>query len=1440
MGKTLGLDLGTNSIGWALIDKDRQHIIKTGVRIFPAGVENTATQKEESKNAKRRMSRQARRQTYRKRLRRIALLSALIDQGMCPLSQEDLKQWKNYSKAYPHRFPDTEAFTNWLALNPYELRYKALNEKISLEELGRIFYTFIHRRGFQTGRKSNEEGTLYKGKDSTKGINETSDALQNGTTLGEYLFNEYKQHKNNIRLRNRYTLRSWYIDEFERIWQKQAPQLGIDTITVRRTRKTYIGNPDTNRAKAKINQIKEKGIQYKVETGYLIREEKISLHDYLGAPKRGLLFYQRPLKSQKHLLAPCRFEANKNPCPLSHPDFEIFRALQVINNIQFGKNEFLRREDKEKLLQLLTKSSKAKNMKDVKKTLKMETGSFNYPDDFTIPGCPTISMLKPGFSNDLWQNQEQRHQIWHDFYSYDNEEMLCNRLISKYGLMRTNAERLVKSRLKEGYSNVSLRAIRNILPFLERGFQYSTAAFLGGVLNVCNRNNIELNKNIEQGVLDILHQQNKEGEAVEKVKTLLTSVYKLPEKEMRYLYHHSQSVRSEEYRRKLGAIENLRNPIVQQALNETRRLVNTIIDRYLEPDEQFESIRVELARDLKQSSEKRKKQYGENLKRKDENDKAREVLSSFGLSHTRQNIHKYLLYTELAQKNGTAMCPYSGKSISLNALFGPENLFQIEHIAPYSISLDDSLGNKTLCESNLNREKGEKTPYGFFHHNEALWREVISRAFACLPYNKAKRFISSNSSSEDFIERQLNDTRYISKKAAEILKTICPNVRVIPGRVTAELRHNWGLDTILAPPIPITEDLEPGEYWGRMDQEGSILSFHPKRSPLPEKQRDELLLVGTVKKNRLFSEVFPETYNPVCTEEDGKCWFKLHHSGLKEVRPIFKNPEASGKDAILLRGKKNKQQFEATNMSYPLLMTEDLPEGKSYWVEALITDKEKLDFIPANMQSREAKKNELKVFGTASNNQFIFTVFGNKYSLPALISDGKWIGYIPLKPDISNPIPVRNEKPAIKSGEICMEGTVESGFFQSDLNESFSTTESIKDPYPAWGVFTVETRPFEIQLMENSRPQKETEKLTEGKISRNYETGRLEFFPVKNRGDHRHHAIDALTVALTDQSFVQRLSTYNAQQKERQRGKASHPSFDSPWQDFRNQAVSSIEVIIVSHKKNNGIISRISKPYIKDGKRYQSRGIGVRGQLHKETVYGKRINPETGESSYRVRKSIDTISDHKLVNKIADSRIRKAIIALLETDGIDTSGPFKIPSGTLLREGKTRIFLPNRNGEPIPVYKVRMEEHIGNAVDLKTDGRQWVNPRNNHHILLYKNSDEKIMETCVTFWEAVQRKQKGEKVFQLPPEGKQTEAILKENEMFLIGTDSEQTINLSTYLYRVQKISSSYYCFRKHTESTLENDFYPYYHRIQSLKKWDELKPMAVEVDILGEISKKQ
>ena len=189
MAKILGLDLGTNSIGWALIEDNQNKILGLGTRIFPMGVENLGDGEGEiSKNASRTGARGIRRQFFRRRLRKQILLKALSENKMCPLEASDFQEWKRNK-----RFP-IEKLTTWFALNPYELRQKALIEKLSLEEIGRIFYHLIQRRGFLSNSRKggSDDGTIFKGnpKEGKIGITETQKNIED-KTLGAYLFEIY-------------------------------------------------------------------------------------------------------------------------------------------------------------------------------------------------------------------------------------------------------------------------------------------------------------------------------------------------------------------------------------------------------------------------------------------------------------------------------------------------------------------------------------------------------------------------------------------------------------------------------------------------------------------------------------------------------------------------------------------------------------------------------------------------------------------------------------------------------------------------------------------------------------------------------------------------------------------------------------------------------------------------------------------------------------------------------------------------------------------------------------------------------------------------------------------------------------------------------------------------------------------------------------------------
>ncbi|PJB17304.1 MAG: type II CRISPR RNA-guided endonuclease Cas9, partial [Flavobacteriaceae bacterium CG_4_9_14_3_um_filter_33_16] len=240
-------------------------------------------------------------------------------------------------------------------------------------------------------------------------------------------------------------------------------------------------------------------------------------------------------------------------------------------------------------------------------------------------------------------------------------------------------------------------------------------------------------------------------------------------------------------------IQAIRNPIVITALFELRKLVNELIEDHGKIDE----IKVEMARDLKISKSQRNKIRKEQNRLERENDRIKARLLEEGQRIKHDNILLYKLWEECKH-----VCPYTGRTISLSQLFSGE--VQIEHIHPWSRSLNDSFSNKTLCYADENRKKGNQTPFEFYGNDEANWSAIKERALKLFSdtkeypnaYQKFKRFVQQKFD-DDFSSRQLNDTRYISKEAKNYLSKICKNVMVSPGQATSNLRQKWGLNHIL-------------------------------------------------------------------------------------------------------------------------------------------------------------------------------------------------------------------------------------------------------------------------------------------------------------------------------------------------------------------------------------------------------------------------------------------------------------------------------------------------------------------------------------------------------------------------------------------------------------------------------------------------------------------
>ncbi|NBC84517.1 MAG: type II CRISPR RNA-guided endonuclease Cas9 [Bacteroidetes bacterium] len=1536
MGKILGLDLGTNSIGWAVVKakfdnngkvEKYEQIEDTGVRIFPEGVKKETIGKgdlEESKNAARREHRQSRKQQYRKKLRKYKLLQILISLDMCPLTLEELKKWMKWNKnekTEGRQYPQSSEFIEWLKLNPYELRAKGVEADLTKPEFGRILYHLIQRRGFLSSRKGSDEGAIYKGKENVKGIESTKQHL-NGKTLGQYLNSLYPKEGESYktqkeRIRARYTLRDMYIHEFETIYNRQREHLKLDQINIPFSKKRYLtGGKDRKRNQKKMEYlIKTKGVENvsineikhgnRTVTEIITREIQPFKQFIAGditnengqlkyKSNESLLFWQRPLKSQKSLLAKCRFESSvfkqngksrtigKTPCPLSHPEFELFRSYQFINTIQFGKRGRLDEFQQKKVMDLMDTKKGNFGFSDIPKTLHLTFERFNYADDQKIAGNTTISQLKPLFPDTIWEQHYE--QIWHCFYFYEDNEMLFTKLTKDFQLNTKrvpNPEKLKDIQLKEGYSNVSLKAIRNILPFLKKGYGYNIAVILGGVKNAFGDKweyFQSFHDELEKDITAIIFEPNKEGELIEKIKDYLSTRafdygFERNDKRFKKLYHHSQEVEQKTIKEQLDPVENLRNPIVQQGINELRRIVNSLNKEY----GPFDQIKVEMGRDLR-NNKNRRQEISYNIRRNEEkNEKAREILREYGLQPTRENMHKYLLYEEISNRANVVMCPYTGNTINISDVLGSINSYQVEHIIPYSVSLNDSFDNKTLCESNFNRKKGELTPYEFYQKNPnteiwnaASWEQIEERAFRLLPYQKAKRFISRRKPDvNDFIERQLNDSRYISKKAKEILSQICKDVRLMPGALTSELRHLWGLNNVLQPVrilqfdgYDVHENKRLAHYLV-YDEDDNPVEIKPVMNNKPAADKNESVITGYIHKG-VFESSLLKIKVDTPDLEDGKYWALIGTQSHQIPLKVFAEKPDTEQDRIVLKVKVNKGDFYHENIGRKL--PAKLEDG-SYWSVFKITGK---DFIkPSKDKPPKKTTRQLMLYGTVKGGIFKSYIYQCETEFP----EGNYWLILDIDLDNIEFVSAKNKPPEASENELVLTGSVnENNNFTADNDPDFNLAINT-EPDKYYLKLEITRKPHGFVNIYNKPPDlKKGQRLVEGITWVDKQTGEIKFDPKKNRDDHRHHAIDAITIAVTDQAFLQKLSTANAKKKEKERGVSHEITFPEPWAGFRRDVEQVAEKILVSYKQQKQVLTTFSKSVYKEGRKFVSKGKIARGRLHREFYFGKHARPLINENGkmihkdnkivletdsqntekpyYHIRKSIATIKNNKHVEKIVDEHIKKLIKDRLVSEyTININKNYTIPDDFFYKknengEKELNFFLPNKHGNPVPVKKVRMRENVGNAVHLKSNINQWVNPYNNHHIVIYKDENGVLQEEVVSFWTAVERMYQKQPLYQLPSDGKEFIATLQENDMFLLGLNKEdiQTLKwdkteyelISKHLYRVQKISSMDYTFRHHLSSKIDDKETSV--RLSSFSSWENMNPVKVFNNNIGKI----
>lgn len=835
MTKILGIDTGTNSLGWAIVEKkaDEYRLLDKGVNIFQEGVK-IEKGIESSKAADRTAHKAARVRNYRIKLRKIRLLRILSDAHLCPpLSKAELSAWR-----LKKEYPKNELFMQWQGTDdesektPYAYRHKCLHECLDFNSmtdryiLGRVFYHIIQRRGFLSNRKDQSADDTGKVKESISNL--TQEMHDAGYEyLGDYFYSLYNKGE---KIRNHYTARNeHYLAEFKAICEKQKLDVNLGPEIVRQIEKA--------------------------------------------------IFDQRPLKSQKGQVGKCVFEKNKTKCPSSHPMYEEFRMLSFINNIkiQTPNDSALRplsAEERELIMPLFFRKSKKQfDFEDIAKKLapKKHYGFykkssdaempylFNYPMDTSVSGCPVTAALKDIFGENwidalcetytLAEGKSRLdvvNDIWHALFFYTDETKLAEFGKNRLQLNDEEAKKFSEISLPSDYASLSLKAICKILPYLRRGLIYSHAVFLGNLCEVMPQYEWNIEEMRNAAIDNVIHEMNqidsKDARTFEVcIKEYLKEQYHVSDEKLQKLYHPSMMEMYPRVQRtnnhgvyQLGSprIDSVRNPMAMRSMFRLRKLVNRLLEEG--KIDQDTEIHIEFARELNDAN-KRNAIAAYTKENQNKNDEARKKIRNLFKAETGNDIEptdtdvlKYVLWEEQGH-----ICLYTGKQIRISDFVGANPKFDIEHTIPRSVGGDSTRMNLTLCDSRFNREiKKTKLPTELPEHDDIMarindWREKYESLDGQI---RRQKKLSKGATTKDqkdaiirkrhllelqrdywrgkylrftmeivpegFSRRQGTDISVISKYARLYLKSLFKHVYTVKGIATSDFRKIWGIQKV--------------------------------------------------------------------------------------------------------------------------------------------------------------------------------------------------------------------------------------------------------------------------------------------------------------------------------------------------------------------------------------------------------------------------------------------------------------------------------------------------------------------------------------------------------------------------------------------------------------------------------------------------------------------
>jgi len=756
MNWRLGLDLGTNSLGWAAVELDEAgfpfRFLAAGSRIFGDGRNPKSGA---SLAVNRRDARAMRRRRDRFKQRQAALLKYLERDGLFP--------------------SDPAARKALAALDPYMLRARALDDVLTLPEIGRAIFHLNQRRGFQSNRKADRGKDEDAGKIAV-GIDRLVDAIDaaGARTFGEFLHlrRAAATDRNaipSVRVRLRaetgdeakgdgydfYPGRNLLSREFDAIWEAQAPH-----------------HPQV-----------------------MTDEVYTHLHE--------IVFHQRPLKAPR--IGMCTLVSGEQRLPKAHPLFQRRRLLEEINAlmiVQPGEVAERLTPEQRDLLLLKLKDKRKAGFESLRKLLKLDPAArFNKESEHRteLKGDEVAAeMAGKGKFGTLWLHlsPDRQWEVLVRLQGLESEADVAafhTWLVGEHGLTSDQAKAVSGARLPQGHGRFGLTATTALIDALTEartpdGRTPAAPAITPGRVVVYSE---------AAAIAGYHHSDHRTGEIFADAQGRPALPYYAVPLERHILPGTADPDEPDEALR-LG---RLTNPTVHIGLNQLRRVVNRLIRAYGPPAE----IAIELARDLKLSEDEKKRRNQENSRNRLDAEKRSTKLEELGEADGGANRALLKLWEELNPDNVLdRRCIYTGQQISIDMLFS--GAVEIDHILPFTDTLDDSNGNKIVCLREANREKRKRSPYEAWGHTDR-WDEIAERA-ARLPRNKRWRFepdaMQRFAEEGGFLARHLIDTQYLGRLARDYLTCLYPetgegsgNVRVSPGRLTEMVRRKLGLNNLL-------------------------------------------------------------------------------------------------------------------------------------------------------------------------------------------------------------------------------------------------------------------------------------------------------------------------------------------------------------------------------------------------------------------------------------------------------------------------------------------------------------------------------------------------------------------------------------------------------------------------------------------------------------------